>query len=84
MMTDEEFLEVYRIVTQNTFINGMDAYSYLGYQDVPKELEMIPQLHAIVEKKFDDTLVQGAKEFRIDVNENETSIIRTLNVIEES
>ena len=84
MMTDEEFLEVYRIVTQNTFINGMDAYSYLGYQDVPKELEMIPQLHAIVEKKFDDTLVQGAKEFRIDVNENETSIIRTLNIIEES
>ena len=31
---EEEFSEVYRIVTQNTFINGMDAYSYLGYQNV--------------------------------------------------
>ena len=79
-MNDQEFYDIFNFYNQETLSNG--RFVYLGYIDHPGQI--MPQIHAVTEKRIDESLPQGEKELRIDINEDEATIRRTLHLIEEN
>ena len=78
-MTEEDFFNAYYFYNQEVLETG--RYVHLGYRDYPGEI--MPIVHAVSEKRIDKSLPQGEKELRIDINDNERTIERTLAIIEE-
>ena len=79
-MTEEDFFNAYYFYNEEVIDIG--RYVHLGYIDFPGEI--MPIVHAVAEKRIDKSLPQGEKELRIDINDDERTLERTLAIIEEN
>ena len=79
-MTEEDFFNAYYFYNEEVIDIG--RYVHLGYLDFPGEI--MPIVHAVAEKRIDKSLPQGEKELRIDINDDERTLERTLAIIEEN
>lgn len=79
-MTNEDFYNVFDFYNEEA--TTLARYVHLGYVDIPGEI--MPIVHAVSEKQYDKRMVQGEKEIKIDINEDERTIERTLHIIEEN
>lgn len=79
-MTEEEFYNFFNFANEE--VMTFARFVHLGYTDIPGEI--MPIVHAVAEKHHDRTLTQGDKELRMDINEDERTIERALNVIEDN
>ena len=79
-MTEEDFFNAYYFYNEEVIDIG--RYVHVGYLDFPGEI--MPIVHAVAEKRIDKSLPQGEKELRIDINDDERTLERTLAIIEEN